>query len=180
MRKRELAEEAGVVLDEEPDVLDAVLDHGEAVEAHAESVAGKFGGIEGGVATAFVDRFEDSGVDHAATGDFDPLGSFSFDLKLHVDFEAWLGEGEEVWTEANFRIVAEHGAVEEFESAFEVGETDVIVDIETFELVEDREMGRVDFVAPISRAGSDNFDGRILLLHGAHLYAGSVRAEKLA
>lgn len=176
----ELAEEAGVILDEETDVLDAILDHGEAVEAHAESVAGEFGGVESVVAAGFVDGGEDGWVDHAAASDFDPFGSFAFDLEFDVDFEAGLGEGEEVRAEADFGFVSEHGAVEEFEGAFEVGEADVGVDVEAFELVEDGEVGGVDFVATVSRAGSDDFDGWGLLLHRANLDRGSVGPEKFA
>ena len=145
----ELAQEAGVVLDEEADVLDAVLDHGEAVEPHAEGVSGELGRVEGVVAAALVDGVEDGGVDHAAAGDFDPLGSFSLNLEFDVDLEARLSEGEEVGAEADFGFVTEHGAVEELKSAFEIREADVFVDVEALELIEDREVGGIDFVAAV-------------------------------
>ena len=170
IRLSELAEEAGVVFDEEADIFDAVLDHGEAGEAHAEGVAGEFGGVEGVVAAGLVDGGEDGRVDHAAAGDFDPFWGFAFDLEFHVDFETRLGEGEEVGAEADFGFVAEHGAVEEFEGAFEVGEADVGVDVEAFELVEDGEVGGVDFIAAIGGAWGDDFNGWGLFLHGCLLY----------
>lgn len=156
------------------------MDHGEAIKAHAEGVAGQLGGIKSVVAAAFVDGLEDGGIDHAATGDFNPLGLFAFDLELHIDLEAGFGEGEEVGAEADFGVVAEHGAVEEFERTFEVGEADVFVNVEAFELVEDGKVGGVDFIATIGRAGGDDFDGRGLLFHGADLHGGGVGAEEFA
>lgn len=177
---RKLAQKAGVVLDEEADVLDAVLNHGKSVETHAEGVAGELGRVEGVVASTFVDGREDSGVDHATAGDLDPLGLFAFDLEFDVDFKAWLGEGKEVRAEANFRFIAEHGAVEVFESTFEVGEANIGIDVETFKLIEDGEVGGVDFVAPIGGSGCNDFDGWTLLFHGANLHAGGVGAEEFA
>lgn len=62
----ELLEEADVVLVIVADVVDALEDHGDAFDAHAESIAGVDFGID-------ANCLEDFGVDHAATHDFEPL-----------------------------------------------------------------------------------------------------------
>jgi len=101
-------------------------------------------------------------------------------LEFDVDFKRGLGEGEEVRAETDFGFVAEHGAVEVFEGAFEVGEADVFVDVEAFELVEDGEVGGVDFIATVGGAGGDDFNGWGLFLHGADLHGGGVGAEEFS
>src|SRR3954466_7740181 len=81
----ELFEEAEVVFDEEADVVDAVLAHGDAFDAEAEGPAGVNFRIDFAVG-------EDVGVDHAAAAEFDPaLLVFEPD----VDFSGGFGEGEE-------------------------------------------------------------------------------------
>ena len=174
-----MAEEAEVVFDEVADVGDAVEDHGEAVEAEAEGEAGDFGGIEEGVFAALADGFEDGGIDHAAAGDFDPAILFAFGFEFDVDFEAGFGEGEEVGAETDGGFGAEDFAEEVFEGALQVGEGDVFVDVEAFELIEDGEVSGVDFVAAVGGSGGDDADGEFFDgFHGANLHAGGVGAEK--
>ncbi len=156
------------------------MNHGEAVETHAEGVTGELCWIEGVVSATFVDGVENGRVDHAASGDLDPLGCFSFDLKFDVDFKRRLGEGEEVGAETDFGFVPEHSAIKEFEGAFEVGKADVFVHVEPFELVKDGEVGGVDFIATIGGAGGYDFDRRSLLFHRADLDRGGMGAEELA
>ncbi len=168
----ELAEEAEVVFDEVADVGDAVEDHGEAVEAEAEGEAGDFGGVEEGVFAALTDGFEDGGIDHAAAGDFDPAILFAFGFEFDVDFETGFGEGEEVGAETDGGFGAEDFAEEVFEGTLQVGEGDVFVDVEAFELIEDGEVGGVDFIAPVSGSGGDDADGEFFGgFHGANLHA---------
>lgn len=61
----ELAEEANIVLGEEAEVLDLILEVGDALYAHAEGVAFVLGGVD-------AVGFEHVGVYHAATEDFKP------------------------------------------------------------------------------------------------------------
>ena len=61
----ELFEETGVVFREEAEVVDAVLQVGDALNTHAESVAG----INLGINAALVEYV---GVDHATAKDLDP------------------------------------------------------------------------------------------------------------
>src|SRR5690606_23811877 len=94
-RKRgsgELAQETDVVVDEVADVGDAVQDHRQAVEAHAEGEAGHGLRIEKQVAAGLADGAEHGRIDHAAAGDLDPAVLASLGLKLDVDLEARLGE----------------------------------------------------------------------------------------
>ena len=156
-------------------------DHGEAVEAHAEGEAGDLLGVEEGVTASFADSGEDGGIDHAAASDFDPAGFFAFGFELHIDLEAGLGEGEEVRAEADGGAGAEDLAEEEFQRAFEVGEGDVFVHVEGFDLIENAEVGGVDLIAAVGSTGGDDADGQGFHgLHGADLHAGGVGAEELA
>ena len=174
-------EEADVVFDEVTDVGDAVEDHREAVEAEAEGEAGGGLGVEEVVATGFVHGGEDGGIDHAAAGDFDPAGVFAFRFEFHVDLKARLREREEVRAEAHGGVRAENLAEEGFERAFEIGEADVVGDVEAFELVEDAEVRGVDLIAAIRGAGGDDADGQCLRgFHRANLHAGGVGAQQAA
>jgi hypothetical protein len=96
------------------DVGDAVLDHGDALDAHAEGEAGDlFGvvGVIGGVELSafFGDRGEDGGVDHAAAEELDPAGVLALAAALaaaedagDLDVGGGFGEGEEAGEEAGF------------------------------------------------------------------------------
>jgi hypothetical protein len=53
-------------------------------------------------------------------------------------------------------------------------------DVEAFELVEDREVGGVDLVAAVGRAGGDDAHRRLGVFHGADLHAGGVGAQEFA
>jgi hypothetical protein len=86
-----------------------------------------------------------------------------------------------VGAEADGGFGAEDLAEEVLEGAFEVGEGDVLIHVEAFELVEDGEVGGVDLVAAIGGTGGDDADGEFFdRLHGADLHAGGVGAEKAA
>src|SRR5437868_1937508 len=75
-------------------------------------------------------------------------------------------------------VGAEEFAHKKLERAFQVRHTDVLVDVETFDLMKLRAMGRVDFVAAVSRAWSDHADRRRPRLHRADLNGGGMRAEQ--
>src|SRR5688500_15580114 len=98
----ELAEEADVVLDEQADVVDAVLAHGDPLDAEAEGPAGVFFGVDAA-------RLEDVGVDHPAAAELDPLAAV-FEPDVHLGRR--LGEGEEAGAEPDFGVRAEVGLYE--------------------------------------------------------------------
>src|SRR6267378_2609209 len=68
---RELAEEADVVLEKDLDIVDAVLEHGEAIDADAEGEAADLLGV-------VVYEAVDGGIDHAGAEEFDPGRAFTF------------------------------------------------------------------------------------------------------
>src|SRR5260370_37678627 len=68
---RELPQEADVVLEKDLDVVDAVLEHGQAVDADAEGEAADFFGV---VIHEAVDR----GIHHTSAEKFNPSGAFAF------------------------------------------------------------------------------------------------------
>ncbi len=70
-----------------------------------------------------------------------------------------------------------HGVVE---CALEVGEGDVGVDAEAFDLMEDGGVGGVGGVVAVDFAGDDDADGRGLRDHGADLDGAGVGAHEEA
>src|SRR5260370_42642789 len=67
----ELGQEAHVVLEKDLNVVDAVLEHGQAVDADAESEAADFLGV-------VIHKAVDGGIDHAGAEKLDPCGAFAF------------------------------------------------------------------------------------------------------
>src|SRR5260370_7266284 len=67
---RELAQEADVVLEKDLNIVDAILEHGHAVDADAESEAADFFGV-------VIHEAVDAGVDNAAPEKFDPDSAFT-------------------------------------------------------------------------------------------------------
>src|SRR4051794_39593120 len=71
-----LLQEAHVARVEQSNVADAVLHHGNAIDAHAEGEAADFAGVVNGVAAqlnaALVYRLKHRRVDHAAAQQLDP------------------------------------------------------------------------------------------------------------
>src|SRR5262245_22397940 len=80
----ELAEEAQVVLEEEADVVDPVLEHGHALDAHAERPPGDVFGIVAHVA-------QDLRMHHARTQDLQPAR-----LLAYPTARARAGEAEDI------------------------------------------------------------------------------------
>src|ERR1700749_817849 len=62
------------------DFADAVLHHGDALDAHAEGEAGDLLRIVGGL--LFRGEGEDAGIDHAAAQQLDPAGVLAFAAAL--------------------------------------------------------------------------------------------------
>src|SRR6267378_2893961 len=67
----ELPEEAHVVLEKNLNIVDAVLEHREAVDADAEGEAADFFRV-------VVHEAVDGGIDHAGSEELDPGGAFAF------------------------------------------------------------------------------------------------------
>ena len=97
-----------------------------------------------------------------------------------LDVGAGFGEGEEAGEEAGFDVGAEEGLHGVVERALEVGEGDVGVDAEAFDLMEDGGVGGVGGVVAVDLAGDDDADGRGLRDHGADLDGAGVGAHEEA
>src|SRR5438309_6953802 len=66
----ELPQEAHVVLEKDLNIVDAVFEHGQAVDADAEGEAADFFGI-------VIHEVVDGGIDHARAKEFDPGRAFA-------------------------------------------------------------------------------------------------------
>src|SRR6266478_5631460 len=181
----ELAEEAHVVLEKDLNIVDAVLEHSETVDADAEGEAADLSCI-------VVHEAVDGGIDHAGAKELDPGSALAFRTGSSacrgacsaakgagdVEFDARLGEWEIAGPETSFHAGAEKLFYEIFDSAGEIAEGDVRVDGQAFDLMVGEGMGGVGIVAAIDLAGNDDAHGRLLLFHGANLHGRGVRAEK--
>jgi len=122
----ELAQEAQLVGVEEPDVVDAVLEHRHALDAETEREAGDRLGI-------VADGAEHRRVDQAGAEDLEPPGRLAHTARLtvgvataraadhaaDVDLGARFGEREIMGPKLHRRVGAEKLAHEKFERAFQ-------------------------------------------------------------
>src|SRR5258707_14620772 len=95
-------------------VVDAVTQHGQAVNAHAEGKAADFFGV-------VVDEAIDGRIDHAGAEEFDPARALAFGANAsarggaspttenagHVEFDGRLGKREKAGAETRFDTDAE-------------------------------------------------------------------------
>src|SRR6266496_153502 len=81
----ELFQKTQIVFVEQPDVVDAVTNHRDALDAEAESPTGPD-------LRVIADGFKNLRMDHAAPGDLQPfLANFASERAAEIDFEARLG-----------------------------------------------------------------------------------------
>src|SRR6266700_4808444 len=143
---RELAKEADVVLEKDLDIVDAVLEHRQAVDADAEGEAADFLGV-------VIHEAVDGGIDHAGAEKLDPGSAFTLGAGAairiagsatkgagDIELDARLGEGKIARAEARFDAGAEELSYEIFDGAGEIAEGDVGVDSEAFDLMEGERM----------------------------------------
>src|SRR5580698_8198033 len=182
---RKLAQESHVALKEHLDVVDAVLQHREAIDADAESETADFFRV---VAHESVHR----GIDHARAEELDPARALALRARStagrnaaaaaeharNVELDRRLGERKITWPEARFHAGTEKLFYEVFDRAGEVAEGDVGIDREPFDLMEGEGVRRVGIVAAIDLAGNDHAYGRLALFHRADLHRRSVRAQQ--
>src|SRR6266700_2903776 len=181
---RELAKEADVVLEKDLDIVDAVLEHRQAVDADAEGEAADFPGV-------VIHEAVDGGIDHAGAEKLDPCGAFAFRAGATVrtagsatkgagdiELDARLGEWEIAGAEARFDAGTEELSYEILDRAGEIAKGDVRVDGEAFDLVKGEGVSGVRIVAAIDLSGNDDAHRRLLLFHGADLHGRSVGAKK--
>ena len=169
-----LLQELQVVLEEQPQVVDAVFQHGDAFHAHAESEARVFLRVDAA-------GNEDVGVAHATAEDFNPTRVLAdvaalatTDVARDVHLRRGLGEGEIRGTETHFGALTEELLHEVVQGLLQVGKGDAFIDVKTFNLMEDAvSAGRYGFVAEYA-ARSDDADRRLMGLHHADLHTRGV------
>ncbi|ABA47491.1 hypothetical protein BURPS1710b_1895 [Burkholderia pseudomallei 1710b] len=168
---RELPQEAQIVLEEQAQILHAVAQHRQPLEAAAERETDIALGIEPHVA--------DHGRMHlAGTGNLEPLTGVLAVLEHHVDLGRRLGEREIRRTEAHENVVALEEFLQEIRiSALQVREADVLVDPQAFDLVEHRRVRRIA-VDAVRAARRDHLDGRPVHSRIADLHRARVRAQQ--
>src|SRR5688500_11699541 len=132
----ELAQEAHVVVEEASQVVDAVTQHREALDAQAEREAGVAFRID-------ADVTQHVRMDHAAAEHLQPARAAVRLLPSDVHFRRRLGEREIARTEPHFEIALEERAHEFAQRALEVGEAGVLVDQQALDLVEHRRVGLI-------------------------------------
>src|SRR5882724_8706104 len=180
----ELLKEAHIVLEKDLNIVDAVLEHREAVDAHAEGEAADFFRV-------VIDEAVDGGIDHARAEELDPRGALAFRTSAairsagsaaegagDVELNRGLGEREIARPEARLHRGAKKLLHEIFDGAGEIAKGDIGVHGEAFDLVEGEGMRGVGIIAAIDLAGNDDAHGRLLLFHGADLHGRSVRAKQ--
>src|SRR5215472_4003445 len=134
----ELLEKAQVVLVEQPDVVDLVLQNGDALDAHAEGPARHLFRIVADVA-------QHVGMHHAGAEDLEPAALLAEATPVaaalearHVGLRGRLGEREEGRPEAQARAGPEHLTREQLERRLEVGHGHPAIDRQPLDLVEHR------------------------------------------
>ena len=124
----ELVEEAKVVLVEKADIVEAVANHGYALQAHTESITTPNRSI-------VIHRAENLRIDHSCAGDFEPPGSlanpaaFSAANTREIVFHARFGKREEMWSESNFSFRPQQFPGESGQNTFQVRHGDIAINI---------------------------------------------------
>src|SRR5438552_1157754 len=165
-----LLQEANIVAEEVAYVVDVVLQHGGALDAHAEGEAGELARVVAAVA-------QDDGMDHAGAGNLQPAGVLAdaaagaaTNHAVHVHLDARLGEREVAAAEAHALIGPVHQVGEFDEDAFQVGDGDLFADGDALDLVEHELAARRDLLVAIDDAGQDDADRlRVVFAHGVNL-----------
>lgn len=131
-----LPQEPQVVFVKKPDIVNSVAKHCQPFNAHPESVTLPLFRV---VADIFKYRW----MDHTATEDFKPArlladsAPFPFAKNAtHKNFGARLGEGEVVGTETNLNPLAKEALGEGIKRSFQISEGHILVNQQTFNLVE--------------------------------------------
>eukprot|EP01037_Dinobryon_pediforme_P006661 gene6661-6731_t len=172
-----MAEPAHVAFVKWAQVGDAVFEHRDALDAHAEGEALPLARVDAAVG-------ENLGLDHAAAEDLEPVGAAAdlagFAGPADVDLHGGFGEREVGAAEADREVGdAEEGAEEIDEAAFEMAERDVAAEHQAFALVEHGGVGGV-VVGAVGAAGDDDAERELAGEHGADLHRGGVGAQDAA
>ena len=181
--RRILAEEAEVVLEEEPQVVQIVAEEGETIDAHDERKAAHHLRI-------IADGAQHVRMDHPRPQDLEPAlaathatargrsAGHGARRARDVDLRTRLGERKEAGAEADAGLGAEEPAEEMHQNPLQVGEGHLLVNHEAFHLMEHRGMRGVGFVPSIACARHDHPERGSLRAHDADLDRRGVRPQE--
>src|SRR5215467_1074606 len=180
-----LLQKAHISLEDQLNVIHAVLQQGEAVDAHAKGESGD----SFGVVAAVLHKFENIRIHHAATQNFDPSGLLArtagvgtplaaapADEAGHVELRARLGERKKRRTEERSHARTEQGLHGMIERALQIAKSNVGVDRQALDLMEHGRMAGIGRIVAMHFAGNHEAYGRRRLLHGADLHRRRVGA----
>ena len=172
----ELLQEAQIVLGHQADVVDAVLEHGNTLDADAESKAGIDLGVDVAVAQNLL-------MHHAGTQDLNPAGVLAQRAALaaagktgDVNLNAGLGEREIARAQTGPDAFTEQFLNELVEHTLKVAERDALIHNKTFHLMEHRGVGGIGVRAE-NAAGNQDLDGRLFHIHHTDLAAAGLGAQ---
>jgi len=131
----ELSEKSNVVFKQQPDVIDAIAEHGDPFHPDPEGKTR----VLLRIVTHMSKNFR---MDHPAAQDFHPPGvrtdpaAFSAAHNApHVHFSAWFREREEAWPEPYRYFTAEELVDKLYKHSFEIAERDTFINHEPFHLM---------------------------------------------
>src|SRR5438477_2915191 len=168
----ELLQISEIVLIEESNIRCPSAQHREPLNSPAKCEALIARGVVANAA-------EDVGMDHAATGGFDPTVSTA-DVTLRIlpsareavegDLRGRLGEREVVDAETDLAIASKDLARECVQRALEISHCELLVDREAFVLKEDRLADSVGGLVAVATSRNDDPDRGLALLHHPNLH----------
>ena len=174
-----MAHPAQVAVIESAQVRNAVFQHRDPLDPHAEGKALIFLRIVSAIR-------QNARIDHARAENLQPVVAGP-DLQpaavtgaADIDLGRRLGEREIAGAEAHRQVVhAEEGAAEIDQAALQVAHMDAVADDQPLALMEHWRMGGV-MVGPVGAAGNEDPHRRLGRLHGPDLHRRGVRAQHLA
>ncbi len=155
----ELFQEARIILEEEPDVRDAIADHDHPLDSESEGEALPTLWINAAVG-------EDIGMRHPAACDFHPL---PFVSPPHVHFQARFNEGKVAGPEAKFCFRGNEFLHCGNHDGLHVGKGDVPINHHSLHLMEHGGVCGI-IILPIDFSRADHAEGRSVRPHVADLY----------
>ena len=116
---------------------------------------------------------------HPATGDLQPiLAHLASERVGKIDFKAWLGVAEVMRAKTYLCFGPHQLAENKFHRALEIGHSDALVHVQSFNLVKGGIMRGIGGVTAIHAARHNDAHRRLLLLHHTNLHTGSVRSQQ--
>ncbi len=129
--------------------------------------------------------FQHSRIDHATPHDFQPprafgdaLVHFRFEAPVYVHLGAGLREGEVARTKPDAGAGPKELLGEHQQGLLQVGETDILVDVQALDLVENAVRTRADGLVAEHATGHDHPQWRLTPLHFPNLHRAGVGAEQ--